>query len=203
MTMKDISSIRIEGTLVGTVARSAGGTPYFKDAGVMFEREGKAVTVPVRGFGDVVEGAESLINQKVLFQGRYALEAGREANAGKVFANIAPDSILPGTAKEGSRFEQTGYISDIEEKGKIKVVKLLVSDSVWNKDTKTRDVLEKDVQIAFFGDSKDQLDNFVRGQQVLVGGYVKTSGEKNYLDFVGETVDLLGAAEEATDLGDL
>lgn len=201
--MKDISNVILNGDFTGTIATSSSGaSQYLKDASVTVEVGGKAYSVPVRGFGSSIEGAESLLNQKALVEATYYMEPGRDANADKVFGNLQVVSIRSGSGESESSFRKTGYVTEIEEKGKIKVMKLEVSSEYWDSAARVRKPVSREVQIAFFSDNQDQLKDITRGQQVDVRGYIKTSGDKNYLDFIGEKVSVLGGEfeEEAVDL---
>lgn len=200
--MSDLSQIHLNGTLTGTIATSANGsgTKFFRDTYVEYNEGSRVYKIKLSAFGKTVEGAESLMGQKVTVGARLGLNPSQDGSA--VYSEITVNQILPGASEDGGTFVQTGYVSKIEKKSdKVISLTLQVSSEEWNNKTKTREELEKEINIAFFSDYHDQVEKIVRGQQVIVKGDLRSSGDKNYLDFIGRSVSVLGETVEVDTAG--
>jgi len=195
----ELSQIMLIGTFLGLVetANNERKTQFLKDTFVEVEENGKTYKVPVRGFGDNIIGADSLINQPVVVDARYALEFGQDKQT--VYGNLEVVSIRPGPDDvTRNTFAQTGTVITTEEKGKIKVLTLEVLGNAWNSDKRVREPVERQLSIAFMGENKELLEGVQPGDSVMVEGTVRSSGEKNYLDFVATDLTLL-AGDSSTD----
>jgi len=202
MTAYDISNIFLIGTLEGTIGTSANtGTPFLKEGKITVAQGSKIYSIPVSGFGQGIDGAESLIGQQVVAQAHYGLDRGQGANADKVFGNVQIDTLHPGTDESVAEFRQSGVIVNLETKEKLTSVTLLVNARFWNKTEKKNELLEREIRVAFFGDDAKLLDNIVRGQPVLIEGEVRSSENagKVYTDFVGKKIRALGTTDAVSE----